>query len=131
MHPGLQNLTWTYNEKDIKIVRLDVFKKWELLKELGVEHSKLPQILLWKKVKKNPWGRWFKYDGYKVGDELLHWMNKALSPIITINEAAKVKEFADILKEYEDRTNLFKSNYAWLGAKYAMSEWKTRALAIV
>jgi len=53
-------------------------------------------------MKKDPRGRWFKYDGFKEWHEIIHWMNRALSPLITVNEAAKVKDFVDINKEFED-----------------------------
>ena len=57
---------------------------------------------MWKKMKRDVRGRWFKYDGFKEWHEILHWMNRALSPLLTINEAARVKEFVDINKEFED-----------------------------
>lgn len=53
-------------------------------------------------MKRDVRGRWFKYDGFKDWQEILHWMNRALSPLLTINEAARVKDFVDINKEFED-----------------------------
>lgn len=41
--------------------------------------------------------------------------------MITINEAARVKDFVDINKEFEDWSNMFKGDYVQLGAKYHLA----------
>jgi hypothetical protein len=51
--------------------------------------------------------------------------------MITLGEMSKAREFVDITKEYEDKSNLFKQDYVKLAAKFMLSKKKTRVVAIV
>jgi len=77
-------------------------------------------------------GSYYIYDGNKDSkEEMLHFINRVINPIVQLKTDEDVENFLDVNKEWQEKTKFFESQLVNLASIYKSRKTKTRVIAFI
>lgn len=93
---------YMHKKRRISIARVDIAKKYAFVERENIRSDNLPSIVVYFD------GNYYLYEGNKDSkEELLHFINKIINPIVPLKTDDEVENFLNLNLEHVEKTKFF------------------------
>ena len=102
IHKDFKQDLFLFKQKQIEIARVDISQKYAFIEKEQITSEAAPTIAVFYD------GRYYIYDGSKDSkEELIHFINRVINPIVQLKTDEDVENFLDVNKEWQEKTKFF------------------------